>query len=313
MTNQLDIHPASPEERLAAYRNVYDVWSGGFSLEEHLERRVSSVQHNRAEWFVGSLQGEVVTSLGCFGMQFKVNGQTQQGISIGSVHTLVKYRGRGFAPQLIEWVEVFHRKAGATISLLYSDIDPGYYQRLGYQLCPAWEGSVDLQNTSRSAMLPEHQLVPMSLPEDRQAFEELYDSYHARCALSIARSSEYWEYLFQKSVGDELFWLQCSTGKRLGYVRLNATDDKLKIRDWAFIECSEALLAALIQVVIADAANREVAQLFGWLPNIEPLRSMVSLEKREMEIPMLKSLCADANLPDELISSAEFFQEIDHV
>ena len=313
MTNQLEIHPASPDERLAAYRNVYDVWSSGFSLEEHLGRRLSSVQHNRAEWFVGTLQGEVVTSLGCFGLQFKVNGRTQQGIAIGSVHTLAKYRGRGFAPQLIEWVEAFQREAGATISLLYSDIDPEYYQRLGYQLCPAWEGRVDLQEIDGDPTQREERLVPMSLPEQRQALEELYDSYHSRFAISIARSSEYWDYLFQKSDGDELFWLRGSTGERLGSVRLSATGDKLKIRDWAFIECSEALLAALIKVVIAEAANRGVAQLIGWLPNIEPLRSMVSLEKREMEITMLKSLCADANLPDESISSAEYFQEIDHV
>ena len=64
MTNQLDIHPASPDEQLATSRNVYDVWSGGFSLEEHLERRLTSVQQNRADWFVGTLQGEVVASLG---------------------------------------------------------------------------------------------------------------------------------------------------------------------------------------------------------------------------------------------------------
>jgi len=313
MTNQLDIHPASPEERLAAYRNVYDIWSGGLSLEEHLERRVSSVQHDRAEWFVGTLQGEVVTSLACFGMQFKVNGRSRQGISIGSVHTLVKYRGRGFAPQLIEWVEAFQREAGATVSLLYSDIDPEYYQRLGYQLCPTWEGRVDLQNISQSVTLPENQLVPMSLPQEQQELEELYDSYHSRFAISIARSSEYWDYLFQKSDGDELFWLQGSAGERLGSVRLNATDDKLKIRDWTFIVFSESLLETLIKVVIAEAANRGVAQLYGWLPNIEPLRPWVSLEKREKEITMLKSLCADATLSDELISSAEYFQEIDHV
>ncbi|MCH7686980.1 MAG: hypothetical protein IH899_09915, partial [Planctomycetes bacterium] len=200
-----------------------------------------------------------------------------------------------------------------TISLLYSDIDPEYYQRLGYQLCPAWEGRVDLQNISRSVTLPEEKLVPMSLPEERQALEELYDSYHSRFAISIARSSEYWDYLFQKHDADELFWLQSSTGKRLGYVRLNVTDDKLKIRDWAFSECSEALLGTLMNTVIVEASKREVAGLCGWLPNVESLSSVVSLTKREIEITMLKTLVDDAKLPDELISSAEYFQEIDHV
>jgi predicted N-acetyltransferase YhbS len=313
MTDQMDIHPASSDERLAAYRNVHDVWSGGSNLEEHLKRRVSSVQHNRAEWFVGTLQGEVVTSLGCFGMQFNVNGRSRKGISIGSVHTLARFRGLGFAPQLIEWTEAFQRESGAIISLLYSDIDPDYYQKLGYQLCPAWEGSVAQQNIFRGVTRPGGKLVPISLPEERQELEAMYDGYHSRFAISIARSSEYWAYLFKKSAGDELFWLQGSTGERLGFVRLSATDDKLKIRDWAFTERSGALLETLIKVVIAEAADRRVAGLFGWLPNIEQLQPLVTLKKRETEITMLKSLCADTILTDEMVSSAEYFQEMDHV
>jgi len=58
----LELHPASPEERLAAYRNVHDVWGGGLPLQQHVERRLASVRHNQADWYVGCLDGRVIAS-----------------------------------------------------------------------------------------------------------------------------------------------------------------------------------------------------------------------------------------------------------
>ena len=134
---KLDIHPASETERIAAYRNVHDVWSGGLDLEAHVARRLQSVQHNRADWFVGTLDGDVVTSLACYPLMFQLDGDSVPGIALGSVHTRADCRRRGFAGELIAWVEEHQQRRGVVLSLLYSDIDPRYYARLGYQECPS--------------------------------------------------------------------------------------------------------------------------------------------------------------------------------
>src|SRR5262245_3080510 len=122
MTSALDIHPASPDELTAAHANVFDIWNKGLPLEEHLRYRLNSPKHTRAAWFVGSLDGRVVVSLGCYPLVFRLLGQDVPGIAIGSLYTVKEFRGRGFAPQLLAWVEDHHKHAA--LSILYSDIEP---------------------------------------------------------------------------------------------------------------------------------------------------------------------------------------------
>ena len=101
----------------------------------------SNRPHTAEGWYVGTLDGRVVTSLGCYPIRFQIDGEDLPGIAIGSVHTLSEVRGRGFAPQLIDWVE--RDNPGAALSVLFSDIQPEYYARIGYVLCPSLEGWVD--------------------------------------------------------------------------------------------------------------------------------------------------------------------------
>ena len=87
MAETLDIHPASPEERLQCYENVYEFWPMASSLEEHLRLRLASPKHQRAHWYAGCLGGMVVASLGCFPLKYHIDGREVGGFSIGSVHT----------------------------------------------------------------------------------------------------------------------------------------------------------------------------------------------------------------------------------
>ena len=70
--SDLDIHSASHDELLAAHRNVFDIWSMGRPLEAHLQYRLNSPSHGRARWYVGTLDGRVVVSLGCYPIAFRV-------------------------------------------------------------------------------------------------------------------------------------------------------------------------------------------------------------------------------------------------
>src|SRR4051812_41546092 len=110
MSHPLDIHRASPDELVAAHRNVFDIWSKGLNLEEHLRYRLDeSPSHIRATWFVGCLDGRVVVSLGAYPLMFRIGDKELPGIAIGSVYTVGEFRGRGFAPQLIKYVEDHYR------------------------------------------------------------------------------------------------------------------------------------------------------------------------------------------------------------
>ncbi len=318
----LDMHPASAAERLAAYRNVHDVWSGGLPMEEHLARRLRSVQHNRAGWFVGCLEGEVVASLGAYALEFYWHGERLRGIAIGSVHTLAAHRGRGFAPRLIAWVEDhLRRRDGAVLSLLYSDVRPDYYARQGYVQCPSHEGWTSRSrepsgtggaahhSTAGAARLA----APTDIEHDLPRMAEMYAAFHGSLPLAIARPADYWQYLLRKSSADEFYWLLDDGGQRQGYVRLAHNGDAWKIADYALARRDDELLGWLYESAPQLAADRGIARVGGWLPGVGAARRSFAVQPRAKEITMIKPLDAAIRPDAAVVESAVWFCEIDHV
>ncbi|MBW3539559.1 MAG: GNAT family N-acetyltransferase [Planctomycetes bacterium] len=316
----LDIHAASEAERLEAYRNVHDVWSGGLSLDEHLRKRLASVQHNRARWFVGCLDSRVVSSLALYPLSFHVRGEVVAGIAIGSVHTVAEHRGRGFARQLMAHAERVASQEGAALSVLYSDIDQKYYARLGYQLCPSMHiqgrrhdgaplGRITMGAASDAI------LVEVDPQRELPRLMELYETHHRRLALSIARNEDYWRYLLAKNPGDAFFGLLSSARELVACARTAsvANTNLVKLRDLALAEDSDAAMGRLLDLLHAELHARRQTLMSGWLPDTPAVRERFQLLPRPDEITMLKSLKSSPPVTNEMLLAAAHFHEIDHV
>ena len=311
MTADLDIHPASPDELIAAHRNVFDIWSKGLSLEEHLRYRLDSPSHRRATWFVGCVAGQVVASLGCYPLDFRLAGEKVPGIAIGSVYTLAEFRGRGYAPQLLNWVEQTSHDKNAELSVLYSDIDPGYYARLGYTLCPSWAGWCNPREAAPPAS--EYQLMPVSPLEQLPMLMVLYDNYHGAMPLSVAREEEYWRALLKKYPDDQFYLFDGPHGRSQGYVRVGRKDATWRITDFALADRSEERAGQLYAALVGLAREHQVARLGGWLPEGPAARDYFAIAPRRAEITMIKPLGEQRSLSGEAIAAASWFCEIDHV
>lgn len=313
MSETLDIHPASEAERLAAYRNVHDVWSGGLPMEQHLAKRLASPQHNRAEWFVGCVAGEVAASLACYPLAFHLHGETVPGIAIGSVHTLAAHRGRGYAPQLLAWVERAKAAAGVAISVLYSDVKPSYYARLGYQLCPAWCGFVEVDQHAASDQYDLGRHISISGAEALDELAVWYIRYHGQLPISIDRNDDYWRHLLDKRPADEFLRLEDADGRPAGYLRVGRQDDCLKLIDYGLASREPAAEERLYRALIEAARERSLAKAGGWLPDSPAARKYFTLQPRPDEITMLKRIDGRGKLSPEVIQSTSRFCEIDHV
>ncbi|MBI1901845.1 MAG: GNAT family N-acetyltransferase [Planctomycetia bacterium] len=326
MSHDLDLHPASADERLAAYRNVFDVWPYAGTVEAHVQRRLDSVQHHRAGWFVGTLSGRVVTSLACYDLPFQVRGRVVPGIAIGSVHTLSEFRGQGFARRLIEHVEEHERRRGTALSVLYSDIGTNYYARLGYSACPSHEGWIDLSASGGrqspaacdDAPTSPHNLG-LSARNASDAVEELahlYSADHGAAPLCIHRGSEYWDYLLRKSTAGELLSMAAPGGEFVGYARIRRVDTPggplWRIHDLALPD-RRRWLGATYDALVRLARSRGAARLGGWMPNDEVSRRRFQIAPRAREITMLKPLREEIALDADMIAAADGFCEIDHV
>lgn len=309
---QLDIHEASPDELAAAHANVFDIWSKGLPLEEHIASRLASPKHRLANWYVGTLGGKVVVSLGCYPLTFHYRDQHVPGFSIGSVYTVSEVRGQGYAPQLLACVEARQRQAGAKIGLLYCDIDPAYYERLGYQLCPSLEGWLDPAGVRLPEALAYH-LVEIDARQRWPELARLYVKYHGAMPISIARDDAYWQALLERFPEERFYALCDRTGSWQGYVRIGVKESQWRITDYALedqsLELAEAFYAACIELARQNGA----AQFGGWLPDHPSSLQYFELHDRQTEITMLKSLDASTPLDAEMLELASRFCEIDHV
>ena len=311
----LNIHPASAEEREVAYRNVHDVWSAGLPIEEHVRRRLASPKHRRASWFVGCAEGRVATALGSYAVDFLVNGQTIPGMAIGSVHTLAKFRGRGFASQLLPWVEAHERKRGVNISLLYSDVPAAFYERLGYVTCPSFVGWADPDSTaSESLRAAAHNSLSRFDPiAELEQMAKLYADFHGKARISIARSTDYWRHLLERQPNEEFYWLTLSRDALAAYVCLTVRGDTLKIGDFALTSQDQDLERRLYEAVIELGRKRGMKRVGGWLPRTDVTEELFGIARRHDEITMLKALEDTIRLDTDSIALTDRFCEIDHV
>jgi len=210
-------------------------------------------------------------------------------------------------------VEERERASGVLISLLYSDIDPAYYGKLGYQTCASWEGWIDPREIPVEPAGDVGRLVPL-LPENEwDHLSKLYDGCHTARPIAIARDQNYWEYLQEKEPTDFFYWLEGSSGERLGYVRLDERDEKFVLRDWAIADQTESAHRVLFQTLLQAAQQQHVAQFGGWLPDLPAVRELFELKPRAKEITMLKALDLNSSLQADLLRESQHFQEIDHV
>ena len=115
------------------YLMGYDAWGDGETQAEYLNICSSSPKYARGRWYVLANGDErLVSSLITYKLAPDVFG-------LGSIATLPGLRRQGLAARLIEGVLHAMKDEGAKAVFLFSDIDPQYYEKLGFTpLCDSW-------------------------------------------------------------------------------------------------------------------------------------------------------------------------------
>ena len=313
LDRRLDCHPASPEETLAAHRNVFDVWPCAPDIEDHLRIRKDLPKSLRADYFVGTVEGVVATSLQSFTTNFQIHGRPVKAMQIGSVHTHADFRKQGYAELLIDFAEKYQAAHGFELSVLYCDIALAYYEKMGYVKAASKMGWFKTAEWSADRLAEAPELVEIDPRDQLTALMKLHEGATATRPISVVRDSAYWDYTLRKFPND-LFWaLPGTSGMFDGFVRIGKRDDRAEIVDWIVAEDRDDLLAPLFTGMVKRAEASGFSEVGGWLPDREPVRRLIELSDRQKQITMFKPLVEDLVIDNELLIAANDFVLIDHV
>ena len=307
---ELDVHLASDAEREAAHRNVYPQWPAAPTLEEHVRFRMESPRHSGASWFVGGLDGEVICSLSSYPFGFRVRGEEFSGFGIGSVFTVSEHRGHGYAPRLMARVEELSCAQGRSMSILYSDLVPRYYERLGYVTCPA---SCGWRAVEKPSAVDPARLREFTGAEEIDRLAALYDADHGQRPMSVVRDRTNWAVAIAQFPQDRFFWLEEDGHSPRAYARVRAKDGALRIVDSALAPEARGGEEAFYTALLSQARSAGLKRLGGWLIDSVVGRSFFDEETRSEEIPMIKLLTSAGKLDAECMAASAGFCELDHI
>ncbi|MEM8883141.1 MAG: GNAT family N-acetyltransferase [Planctomycetota bacterium] len=275
----------SESERLAADRITWHAFGRtGLPWPIHAARRLNSGRWPRATPWIGTVDGETVTSLLCYQFDFQRGDERRAGFGLGAVGTHPDHRRRGHAARLCAAVAEHDGGAG----LLFAGIDPEYYERLGYVAVPAWDHHC-ARASDLAASGPRAALRPIEARRELDRLQEAWSAAHD--GWYIPRDEERWHASFEINPQD--FWFAVEAG---GYVRCVLEEDALDIVERCTPDPDGALRA-----VAALAGDRK---LTTWLEPDALIAEWFEDIGRATTLPMLRGLDAPESVR---ISSADYF------
>lgn len=175
--------------------DTYPLWGDGLSRKAYGQWNLAQ---SRTAWGRGHLQrvglvegGEVVASAKRYLFDALCDGTPSKVLGIGAVFTAERHRGRGLAPRLVQDLLADGQARGCTMAVLFSEIGPAYYERLGFTVVPRTLVTINVPRTRRGAP---GTMVRAVAPADLPEISEISMTYAANAAFALVRSAEFIEF-----------------------------------------------------------------------------------------------------------------------
>ena len=140
------------EERVAYFQGVQPIWGGGLDEPRFVafQRRLADSAEARDRYrLLGLFEGGgFLSAMKAYDLHGRFDGQPLRLMGIGAVFTPPALRRRGSAAAMLSLAMDEYARRGCGAAVLFSDIDAGYYERLGFRALESRECLVE------SAALP---------------------------------------------------------------------------------------------------------------------------------------------------------------
>jgi predicted N-acetyltransferase YhbS len=136
----------------------YALWSEGLTRRDYGRYNTAQL---RTEWGARHLErvalvenGRLLATAKRYGIVARLDGQVRPMLGIGAVFTPPDLRRRGFARRIIEHLIEDAAARGVTGALLFSEIGPDYYARLGFSVVPLDDVKLDVTPARGTPAIP---------------------------------------------------------------------------------------------------------------------------------------------------------------
>lgn len=300
---------------------TFSLWNDGLS-------RADYERFNRAqmmtEWGAANLArvawvegDELLASAKRYRIALSFEGVEVPCLGIGAVFTPPQLRGRGHAASLIEAMVDEAARAGIRYALLFSEIDPAYYARMGFEPIPITETHLGLKPQPREGAPAV--LVRGGDDRDLADIAAMHQARAAGYALAQHRSPTYARHAIAKQrmlaaltpagARHLEFFIAEEGASAVAYVVISRGPNGPVLEEWGDRDPTGARLGAMLQVLAARTPAETVAPVRTWLPDEFLPPQLERLDERQpREIAMLRALAPGGPSVSDLARDAFFLK-----
>jgi GNAT superfamily N-acetyltransferase len=235
-------------------------------------------------------------------------GETRAKVcGLGAVFTDPAHRGRGCASELIERMLSAARREGASFSLLFSEIGPEFYARLGFEALPT-PATIAIRVSESARYGAPMTMIRGGDPRDLDAIAAMGRTRDEAAAFHLERDVSFIHYGIMKKRllaglgrpgAQELHFFIAEEGlTAAAYVVVSVA-----AAVWTIEECGDrdptgARVGAILQALIAREPHERRPTIAGWLPHgFVPPQVTVGAVTASSEVMMMRGLDPDTPVP----------------
>jgi GNAT superfamily N-acetyltransferase len=215
----------------------------------------------------------VICSAKRYDLSARIEGRIRRVLGIGAVFTSPPHRRRGAAAELLEAMLECAVAEGYEYALLFSEIDPAFYERLDFVPVPVLESRVEVSLKGGAPAM----LVRAGTDKDIPSMAEMSAKRSEAARFALDRSEDWIRYGISKrrllsGLGPpglrELEFLVTEEGHQaVAYIVVSAQNERWFIEDAGDRDPAGARLGAMLQVMLARTPHLPPPPIHAWLPH----------------------------------------------
>jgi predicted N-acetyltransferase YhbS len=271
--------------------HTFTIWNEGLTREAYSRWNAAQL---RTRWGRPHLQrfalvddgGQLLSTAKRYRFDARLDGRTIRMCGVGAVFTPVDLRGRGYATSLLEQLLDRERRGGMELAALFSEIDPTFYRRIGFEAVRLDEMTVGVTRKDGAPAT----LVRAGEERDLPAIAAMHEMRSTGVRFSLRRDPSLIQYALARKrllaglgppgLRQVEFFVAEEGASAVAYVVLSTNANGWTLEEAGDRDPAGARLGALLQVLVAREPSRDTPLIRTWWPRAFAIPPQLRLTDR---------------------------------